>query len=984
MRLAARLFALLIIASAGLLAAADLMSVSSWTYAWTPLAGLALLALYILAVHFQFQVHSGWATDASTVPPVATALLLPPGIGMLVAGIGLLTYTISRRRLGLKGIFNAASAMLAVGIAGHLASALGGPTLLTSGSGWTALPAAVLASTAYYLVSATTVAGAVALDQRRSVWTVLRGKIGAKALAEIALGLLGSTLAVVLTAAPGLSPALVLPGVLVYLAKKTMDRGERRSRDLVMMSRVGRAVAGTLRPEIAFQAITAREVRDTLKVDGIGLIPLGPHPRFVGHQAGDVDQPALREALAEQVGLDGKRIMLGIGHWNAELPEWLPHELRSLDVWVAALPFGAQDSKPVGALLAWRLVVHAERASAFSTEELLVLETLADYAAVALETARLANEMARLSSDAAEVEGQRRAELLQREALRQSEERFRSLVQNASDVIAILDGDGRIGYASPAVQSVWGQSPEELRGTILLDLVHPDEQGAANAYLRSVLSQPGGTLMDELRVRHSDGSWRDFEIVATNMLDQPAVEGIVATCRDITERKTFERELSRLAFTDTLTGLPNRALLLDRLTHGLERAARQARKVAVLFLDLDRFKVVNDSLGHAFGDALLVEVANRINLCLGTGDTAARLGGDEFTVLLEDVVDERQAEEVAERVAEALRLPVVLDGREIFVSASIGIALSSSLAIGPEAVLRNADLALYRAKADGRARYAVFDPSMQAHAIERLEVETDLRRALDRNELRVYFQPVVNLETGAVNELEALARWERPGHGIVSPLVFIPIAEETGLIVPIGQWVLEEACRWAQRWQIYSLHQHPMVVSVNLSARQFQKPDLLADIQRALRETGFNPHQLKLEITESVVMQDAEATIETLEALKALGIRVAIDDLGTGYSSLSYLKRLPVDTLKIDRSFVSGLGHDAQDTAIVDSIVALARTLQLSVTGEGVETQAQARHLKQLGCERGQGFLYAKPLPPEDIERLLAEAHSPRPLRLAA
>jgi diguanylate cyclase (GGDEF)-like protein/PAS domain S-box-containing protein len=568
--------------------------------------------------------------------------------------------------------------------------------------------------------------------------------------------------------------------------------------------------------------------------------------------------------------------------------------------------------------------------------------------------------------------------------LRQSEERFRSLVQNASDVIAILDADGRIGYASPAVQSVWGQSPEELRGASLLELVHPEEHGGAATYLFNLLAQPGSILVNELRLKHSDGSWRDFEVVATNLLHQPAVEGIVATCRDITQRKAFERELSRLAFTDTLTGLPNRALLTDRLTHALARADRQLCQVAVLFLDLDRFKVVNDSLGHASGDGLLVEVANRISSCLRVGDTAARLGGDEFTVLLEDVEDEQQAVEVAQRIAEALRLPVLLDGREVFVSASIGIALSSPHQIGPDGVLRNADLALYRAKADGRARYAVFHPSMEALALERLEVETDLRHALDRNELMVYFQPVVDLDTGTVNELEALVRWNRPGRGIVSPMAFIPIAEETGLIVPIGQWVLEEACRWAQRWQAYSASEKPLIVSVNLSARQFQHPELLTDIKRALHESGLDPRHLKLEITESVVMQDAEATIEILQILKELGIRVAIDDFGTGYSSLTYLKRLPVDTLKIDRSFVNGLGHDAQDTAIVDSVVALARTLQLSVTGEGVETLAQARHLRKLGCDRGQGFLYARPLPPTDMERLLAEASSPSRDLLAA
>jgi diguanylate cyclase (GGDEF)-like protein/PAS domain S-box-containing protein len=969
MRLSVRLYALLIIVLATVLMLADLTTVLDWPHAWTPFSALILLTLYVIAVHFLFTVHSGWVTDASTVPAVATALLLPPGIVMLIAGVSLVTYAVSRRRLGLKGLFNAASAMLAVGSAAHIATFLGGPTELTNGSGWTALAAAVLASMAYYLASVTTVAGVVALDQRRSLWAVLRGKIGVKALVEFALGLLGSTLAVVLMAAPGLAPALVLPGVLVYLAKQTMDRGERRSRNMALMSRVGRAVAGTLRPEVAFKAIAAREVRDTLKLDGIALIPLGATPTFIGHHAGDVDQPALRKELAVELVKQGKRVVIdGSAH----------------DVSAAALPFGLQDSGPVGALLAWRGGVQASRQSAFTAEELLFLETLADYAAVALETTRLANEMARLSRDAAQVEGERRAELLQREALRQSEERFRSLVQNASDVIAILDSDGRIGYASPAAQSVWGQTPDELRGATLLDLVHPDERESADVYLANLLAQPGGTLVNEVRLRHSDGTWRDFEVVATNMLDQPAVEGVVATCRDITQRKAFERELSRLAFTDTLTGLPNRALLRDRLTHALARAERQRWQVAVLFLDLDRFKVVNDSLGHASGDALLVEVANRINTCLRAGDTAARLGGDEFTVLLEDIVDEQQAVEVAERIAEALRLPVMVEGREVFVSASIGIATNTPRRIGPDGVLRNADLALYRAKADGRARHAVFDPSMEARALERLEVETDLRHALDRDELRVYFQPVVDLDSGTVNELEALVRWERPGYGIVSPMAFIPIAEETGLIVPIGQWVLEEACRWAQRWQPFSAVGKPLVVSVNLSARQFQHPELLTDIERALRETGLDPRHLKLEITESVVMQDAQATIDTLQALKALGIRVAIDDFGTGYSSLSYLKRLPVDTLKIDRSFVNGLGLDTQDTAIVDSVVALARTLQLSVTGEGVETAAQARHLRQLGCDRGQGFLYARPLPPEDMERLLTEAASPKRLLKAA
>jgi diguanylate cyclase (GGDEF)-like protein/PAS domain S-box-containing protein len=963
MRLEVRLFALLTIAAAVIATAGDLLSASNWEHPWSPLVAVVLLSLFVVAVHFQIQIHSGWATDASTVPAVATALLLPPGIGMLMACASLLTNT-ARRGFGLKVAFNAASSMLAVGCAAHLATFLGGPSQMTIGSGWLALPAVTLASTAYYLVSVTTVGSVVALDQRRSPWAVMRGKFGVKALVEIALGLLGSTLGVVLIAAPGLALGLALPGVLVYMAKKTMDRGERRSRNLALMSRVGRAVAGTLRPQVAFSAIAAREVMDTLKLDGMALVPLGPSAMFAAYHAGDIDEPVLREELVARIATEGKRVVL-------------PGKVSA-----AALPFGySQDSSPLGALLAWRHSTPAQRNSEFTAEELLFLETLADYAAVALETTRLANEMARMSRDAAQIEGQRRAELLQREALRQSEERFRSLVQNTSDLIAILDSAGRVGYASPAVQSVWGQAPEQVRGTSVLDLVHPEERATAEAYFGNLLAQPSSTLTTELRLRHSDRSWRDFEVMATNLLHNSAVEGIVATCRDITERKAFERELSRLAFSDTLTGLPNRALLADRLTHALARADRLCRQVAVLFLDLDRFKVVNDSLGHGSGDSLLVEVASRISGCLRSGDTAARLGGDEFTILLEDVEDEQQAVEVAGRIADALRWPVMLEGREVFVSASIGIALSSQ-GVGPDGLLRNADLALYRAKADGRARHAVFDPSMEARALERLEIETDLRHALAREELRVYFQPVVDLASGRINEVEALVRWDRPGFGIVSPQSFIPVAEETGLIVQIGQWVLEESCRWARRWQDSS--SQPLVVSVNLSARQFQHPQLLADIQQTLAETGLDPRLLKLEITESVVMQDAIATIDTLQAFKAFGIRVAIDDFGTGYSSLSYLKRLPVDTLKIDRSFVDGLGTDSQDTAIVNSVIALARTLRLSVTAEGVETQAQARHLKQLGCDRSQGFLFAPPLPPEGIERMLEQARFPRSDQLAA
>jgi diguanylate cyclase (GGDEF)-like protein len=437
------------------------------------------------------------------------------------------------------------------------------------------------------------------------------------------------------------------------------------------------------------------------------------------------------------------------------------------------------------------------------------------------------------------------------------------------------------------------------------------------------------------------------------------------------ERTGFQEQLWHQAFHDPLTGLPNRALFRDRLEHALARAGRQIEPVGVLVLDIDNFKVINDSLGHPQGDALLLAVAERLRNCLRSGDTAARLGGDEFTVLVEDVGQLSELTEVAERIAEALRRPIQLDGRQVVASASIGIALSSPNKPA-EALMRDADLAMYRAKTNGKARWELFDDTLEVQAMERLDMETDLRRALEREEFCVYYQPIVSLPEGCVVELEALVRWRHPDRGMVQPGAFIPVAEETGLIVPLGQWVLEQACRQARIWRDAASANAKIVMSVNLSARQFQHPTLVADIKRAVRESGLEPKALKLEITESVLMQDAESTLVTLHALKALGIQLAIDDFGTGYSSLTYLKRFPIDTLKIDRSFVDGLGQDAQDTAIVRSVVALAKTLNLSVTGEGVETVQQQLHLEELGCDLAQGYMFARPSPPEMLDAMFA------------
>ncbi len=560
------------------------------------------------------------------------------------------------------------------------------------------------------------------------------------------------------------------------------------------------------------------------------------------------------------------------------------------------------------------------------------------------------------------------------QALRASEERFRALVQHASDVMAILDVSGRLTYHSPAAVRRWGYAPAALDGGRLLDLAHPDDRAAGEDLLDQARRAARETVATELRLRDARGDWRTCEVIVTNLLAEPSVGGFVATCRDVTEHKAFERELTRLAFHDPLSGLPNRALFLDRLERALARADRANGRVAVLFLDLDNFKVVNDSLGHEVGDTVLRTAGDRLAACLRAEDTVARFGGDEFTVLLDEVHVVADAVEVAERIAVALRAPVDLAGREVYTSASIGIAVSTPRRDRPDSLLRDADLALYRAKSSGKARYAVFDASMSAHAIERLELETDLRHALDRGEFRVYYQPIVSLVDGRVTGVEALVRWERPGYGLQAPAAFIGVAEETGLIVPLGQWVLEQACCQARVWQERYPSEPPLTVSVNLSPRQCQHPRLVADVARTLEATGLDPRTLTLEITESLVLQDTGVTAATLAALKALGVHLAIDDFGTGYASLSYLKRFPADMLKIDRSFVDGLGQDTQATAIVRSLVALARTLALDVTGEGIETATQRAALLELGCEQGQGYLFARPLPPAETDALLAQA----------
>ncbi len=558
--------------------------------------------------------------------------------------------------------------------------------------------------------------------------------------------------------------------------------------------------------------------------------------------------------------------------------------------------------------------------------------------------------------------------------LRHSEARFRALVEHVSDMISILDADGIRTYASPAYEHILGYPPSELLGRHATTIDHPDDAPLARAFFAELAQRPGAVDRLEARVRHHDGSERWLEVVATNRLDDPDVGGIVINSRDVTDRKALEGRLRHQAHHDPLTALPNRTLFLERLGQALDRARRRRSRpssVPILFLDLDGFKVVNDSLGHATGDRLLVAAANRLASALRAGDLLARFGGDEFAVLVEHAITSDEAVRMAQRLLTTLEPPVALDGYEAVVSASIGVAVSSLDLSEPGDVLRAADIALYRAKAIGKGSIAIFDPGADQPALGRLERETALRHAVEREELRIAYQPVIHLATGAVAGVEALVRWERPGCGLLLPEEFVPLAEETGLIVPIGTWMRAEACRAIRAWRERYPSDPPLRLNLNLSLPEFRQPTLSRDLACLLKATDLPPDGLTLELTETVATTDPEAARATLRDVTALGVRLAIDDFGTGYASLSALKRFPVDELKVDRSFVAGLGQQQEDTAIVRATIGVAKALGLRVTAEGVETADQVERLRELGCDWGQGFFFAPPLAAADLDAFL-------------
>jgi diguanylate cyclase (GGDEF)-like protein/PAS domain S-box-containing protein len=559
------------------------------------------------------------------------------------------------------------------------------------------------------------------------------------------------------------------------------------------------------------------------------------------------------------------------------------------------------------------------------------------------------------------------------DVLAQTNSLLNATLESTADGILVVDLAGRVQTYNHKFLEMW-RVPAELarNGEDQQLLAHVAEQlKDADAFQRKVKAlyeAPDAESYDE--VEFKDG--RVFERFSTPQRLGERPVGRVWSFRDVTARKTAELRLVHDAFHDSLTSLPNRSLFTDLLARSIGRARRRADyHFALLFLDIDRFKVVNDSLGHMIGDQLLVAIARRLERCVRPGDTVARLGGDEFTVLLDDITDASDATRVADRIQRELQLPFNISGQEVFTSASIGIALSKSGYERPDDLLRDADIAMYRAKALGKARYEMFDAEMHALAVSQLQLETDLRRALDREEFRVHYQPIYSLSHGKILGFEALVRWQHPQRGSILPEEFVAAAEETGLIVLIGRTVLREACRQLHEWQVQFHSDTPLSMSVNLSAKQFRQPDLAEHIARSLTAWDLPPSSLRLEITESTIIENVQSAAETLVRLRELGVRIDLDDFGTGYSSLSYLHKFEMDAIKVDRSFVMNIGEHGENSEIVRTIVNMAHNLGMDVIAEGVERPEQAAILRSLGCELVQGHLYSPPLTAEAARNLL-------------
>lgn len=549
---------------------------------------------------------------------------------------------------------------------------------------------------------------------------------------------------------------------------------------------------------------------------------------------------------------------------------------------------------------------------------------------------------------------------------------FRALVQHASDIILVVGADGLIEFASPAFDAVFGVPGSSVVGVPLLELAHHDDLAAARV-IEGTEERPGVVNRVQLRLSVPGGAFKWFDAGVTNLRADSAVGGTVVNLRDITERRRFEEKLRHQAFHDALTQLPNRRAFVDRVERSLSRATRAGERIAVMFLDVDRFKLFNDNLGHDVGDHLLMEVAQRLQTCIRPNDVVARFGGDEFTLLVDQLVSVEDATNTAERILEALRVPVVAAGRELSVTTSIGISVSGNADANAADLLREADLAMYVAKQKGRARWELFDAALAPRVTQRMEAEADLLRAVQQGELTVHYQPEMSLADGSVVALEALVRWDDPRRGLVMPNEFLPLADESSLIVAIDRLVLRTACLDGRRW----LHEHgegAPRVAVNLSSRFLHQPEAVDEIAAALEDSGLEAAFLQVEVTEHCTIADERTIAETLGRMRELGVRVAIDDFGTGYAALDGLKRLPVDAVKLDHSFVEGMETAASHAAVIHAVIAMAHALGLRVTAEGVERAEQVVVLRSLGCDSAQGVHLSRTLAPPAVDALLQPA----------
>jgi diguanylate cyclase (GGDEF)-like protein/PAS domain S-box-containing protein len=554
-----------------------------------------------------------------------------------------------------------------------------------------------------------------------------------------------------------------------------------------------------------------------------------------------------------------------------------------------------------------------------------------------------------------------------------TEARFSAMVRSSSDLTTVVSGEGTIRYQSPSAVLALGVDPDSLLGRDYVSLIHPEDRPLWKQALTRVETRAGAEVAAEWRLQSSDGTFVSLDTRVTNLLDDPSVSGVVLNSRDVSEHKRLEDELRHQAFHDSLTGLANRALFEDRLDNALARISRTKETLAVLFLDLDDFKAINDGRGHNIGDELLRTVSNRFAGALRAGDTLARIGGDEFAVLVEGF-DDSGGVRTAERLLASLQTAILLGSTEAVVGVSIGVASTNGLRSAQE-LLRDADIAMYAAKSAGKGRIEVFNVGLHGEVVNRLQLEVDLRQALENDQMLVYYQPLVDISTHTVVGLEALMRWMHPERGIVGPTEFISIAESTGLIVTLGRWLIRHACLDSVSIR-QSADRSDLQLSVNISARQLDDPLLVKCVHDALMESGLPPASLTLEITESVFISDADRSLNVLEQLRSIGVKLSIDDFGTGYSSLGYLQQLPVDELKIDRTFIVAAADSSESRALVRTIVDLARDFGLRTVAEGIETVGQLEGARDAGCEYAQGFLFASPATVADIISQLENDHA--------